>query len=588
MKKIQLIVIGVLFFYQGAIAQLATDKVINLGFVPERVDFSWDDKYMVLENENRYEVWNLETFSKSLEGNYKFKWNQFMGGSTIAEGSGSFLFGNEEVFLTVDYRKEDTAIKVFDLASGDLLWETDQLNLGISLAEKILSIHSTYGMDVAGSQRIHQRHSLDNVYSGNKVLERLVHYIPELGAIAFNGKEGLVAVSIESGEVLWVQPEVTGGIGEVLLADEGELLLAIKVPNSESGLDYLTSIPEVQAIDLRSGALEWSVEYHGEFVPGYAQITGETLVLPYLGLTLIDLKNGKERDGDVKSRSSSVRTASKGIGALMAMDKMVNGDQGNDSGSGKYDRKTVRKLIFDEQGLLCHYTTMNAKGQLNSGTGDRGFLGIDLEEDQIVVENPKISNASWTPLHDDYADGLFYIKMRGNLNRTKIVAIDTRSGEVIFETNNAKNSADISQDFNPFMVQDGRIVDVVSAGVYLLDASTGEEIAYMKSKDMGVGKLVHSQFYAEGIMLFGTKGVAILDQTGKLRQTLDLANVEEYVIGDEEVWLANSNSFTKIGKRDFSLLEQVNFKQKENIYFSLNGKVLVKQNSKGDELSIYL
>ena len=40
----------------------ATDlPAIDLGFTPDFVDFSPDDKYMVAENESRYLVWNVET-----------------------------------------------------------------------------------------------------------------------------------------------------------------------------------------------------------------------------------------------------------------------------------------------------------------------------------------------------------------------------------------------------------------------------------------------------------------------------------------------------------------------------------------------
>src|SRR5690606_22026442 len=87
---------------------------IDLGFSPDFIDFSPDDKYMVAENENRYLVWNTESNKKVLEGNYKFKIGRFVKSITMPTGSGYILFGNEVVFMTVDYQNNHTEIKAFD------------------------------------------------------------------------------------------------------------------------------------------------------------------------------------------------------------------------------------------------------------------------------------------------------------------------------------------------------------------------------------------------------------------------------------------------------------------------------------------
>lgn len=57
-----------------SIVPLAGDpKTIHLGFTPDFIDFSPDDRYMVAENENQYVVLDTKVNRKVLEGKYTFK-----------------------------------------------------------------------------------------------------------------------------------------------------------------------------------------------------------------------------------------------------------------------------------------------------------------------------------------------------------------------------------------------------------------------------------------------------------------------------------------------------------------------------------
>src|SRR5690554_1787327 len=107
---------------------------IDLGFSPDFIDFSPDDRYMVAENENRYLVWSTESSKKVVEGNYKFKRGRFIRQVSIPTGSRCFLFGHEEGFMTVDYQHSESDIKAFNLKDGWLIWESDQLDIGVSVA----------------------------------------------------------------------------------------------------------------------------------------------------------------------------------------------------------------------------------------------------------------------------------------------------------------------------------------------------------------------------------------------------------------------------------------------------------------------
>src|SRR5690554_4386998 len=277
---------------------------IDLGFSPDFIDFSPDDRYMVAENENRYLVWSTESSKKVLEGNYKFKIGRFIKEVSIPTGSGYFLFGNEEVFLTVDYQHNQTEIKAFNLKDGSLLWESDQLDIGVSVAETVISAHAG-GMvqsEINGATSQEAAYRANNFFTKDRFLDRLVNYIPEKNAIVLNGKKGLQLVDIRNGNTLWTQADFKGGIGELLFEAKTNRLIAITIPATQGAMDLLTTVPEVIALDAKTGEILWNVSYDGEFIPDYATVVGNTLILPYLELTLIDLKTGEERDGDVSKR----------------------------------------------------------------------------------------------------------------------------------------------------------------------------------------------------------------------------------------------------------------------------------------------
>lgn len=565
-----------------------TDPVdFDFGFIPDFIDFSPDERYLVAENDSRYQVWDLETQTKIIDGKHKFKLGRFIKGKVLPTGSGYFLFGNEQVFLTVDYQNNNTHVKAFSLKDGKMLWETDQLHMGITLAETLMHVHGEDAVTVKinGSQ-VNPRHSSSDLFTRDKVLDRLINYIPERSTLFFNGKSGLQAVNIQNGNIYWTQEAVKGDIGEIIFNAQTGHIYAIKVPNSEGSVDILTAKPEVQALDLKSGKLLWSVPYTGTFLPGYASVVGNTLVLPYLDLTFIELKNGIERNGDIKKQMEAARNVTKGLGSIMAIDNALGGNFGQQETTAKYNRLIPRELYFDSNGNLCYFTTFNNKGKLGVG-GKKGYLNINIHNDKIEIEKYNILGDQWTVMQDALVDGIFYVKSSGNMNRTIITAIDPKNGEVLFQTEKAKNSADIAKAFNPFIISNKRIIDIVSKGIYTLDAKTGKQIAYTATKDIGIGTVQFSRFFEKGILVFGTKGLGILDFNGNIIQSIEAKNVKNVMANTKEVWVLENKKFTRINLQEAKITETISFKSRETMVFSPFGKYLLKVNTEGDKIEIH-
>src|SRR5690606_33568105 len=153
-------------------------------------------------------------------------------------------------------------------------------------------------------------------------------------------------------------------------------------------------------------------------------------------------------------------------------------------------------------------------------------------------------------------------------------------------TDKAPNSADSSRSFNPFMIANGRIVDIVSRGVFILDAKTGKEQPYTRTKDRGVGTGKYSQFFANGIILFGTKGLGILDFDGNLIAGVDAKNINDFVATEEEVWVLENKKFTRVDAKAGDVLERSELKRGEQVFFSTSGKTLAKFNASDKQLAI--
>lgn len=583
MKRITTLLLILALGFQLKAQVLKELGQIPLDFTPDYIDFSPNDHYMVLEHDKQYQVWDVKSATKILEGEHAFTLGCYIKDLAVSTGSGYIMFENEQVFMTFDYQHNSTLVKAYSLIDGKSLWETDQLHMAISVTETILTAHGVQEGNLF-EPGLNVKSNSNKFYTKDKFIDRLINYLPERQAITINGKNGLQLVDVKTGKVHWIQKAVSGGIGELLYDTKTKRMLAIQVPNSEGAIDQLASKQEVLALDAGTGKLLWRVEYSGTFQPGFASVIGNTLVLPYLELTFIDVETGEEIQGDIKTRTQAAKTTTKVLGNIMAIDRAVHGSE-EAQGPNKYNRLIPRKLHFNSDGKLCYFTTFNEEGQLGTGM-KKGYLVIDIHKDKVEKEEYGILGNQWTVVQDEMVDGLFYVKASGNLNRTMITALDAKTGDVVFETKKASNSADITKLFNPFMVSNGRIVDIVSQGIFIHDAKTGVELSYTRTKDLGIGRVKYSEFYANGILLFGTKGLAIIDFEGNHLASVATKSLLDVIATKEEVWVLENKTFTRIHSKNGDVLETNILPKTEHVFLSPSGNTIANFSTSNKQLSI--
>lgn len=584
------IVLGFLLIFCGnqLFAQSEPDWIISSDFNPKYTSYSNDGKYIVLENEDKYEVWNLESREQVLQGDYRNKVGRSIPGVGITEGSAFLLFEEEEIFLQFDYTLSFTTATAFALTNGEEKWVKNDLDIGISTVESIYQIltnaqrlrqdeetlsEATFSA-ATGMNTISKKNNIPVSYVGHdERLKKLITYLPEKNAIAVNGKEGLQLLEIKTGEVLWQQAELKGGLGEVFYEPNSDVIIAIRVSQTE--LQNIAGRPEVQALNAQNGDLVWTLKYSGDFIPGTAFVRNDVLLLPYFGLTLIDIKSGEEMDSDVKEGMERHRKMYRNMSVLGA-----GGEEGNTLG----DNSSYP--LVDENGIIHYVVGMQGGKHIDPDGSRKSYLQIDFNTGEIILQEDKIARQNNRVIQEELTNDFLYLKMTNGLSGSYIVALDRKTGQIAFETEKVSNR--LGTDFDPFLFDGDKIVDASSKGIHTYDAKSGENISTINYKDFEVGRLKNQIAFDHGLILIGTKGVAITDNEGNVQTTFDeVGKITDLRLTANEIWMVEENRFFRVGTEPLEVLEEVKFEKNENVFFSSNGSYLVRVGASGRELNIY-
>lgn len=584
-------VFTLLFIFHGkqSFAQSSPDWVLSSTFTPKFTSFSNDGKFLVLENEQQYEVWNIAQKNQVLQGNYRNKLGRSLPGVAITEGSAFMLFENEGIFLQFDYTLSLTQVLAYDLSNGEEIWKKEDLDIGISTAESLYQIFTnaqrlrqdedalsevTFSAATGINTVSNRGNNLPVSYIGHdERLNKLITYLPEKNAIAVNGKDGLQLLDLKTGQVKWEQAELKGGLGEVFYEPNNDLIIAIRV--SQSDLQNIASRPEVQALDTDTGDLKWSLKYSGDFIPGTAYVRNDILLLPYFGLTLIDIKSGEELESDVSEGMKRHRRMYRNMSVLGA-----GGEEGNTLGD-----NTSYPLVDDND--VIHYVVGMQGGKHIDPDGSRkSYLQIDFNTGKIILQEDKIARQGNRVIQEEMTEDYLYLKLTDGLSGSYIMALDKKTGGIVFETDKASNR--LGTDFDPFYLDDDKIVDASSKGIFTYNANTGERLSVIDYKDFEIGRLKNQVVFDQGLILFGTKGVAIADNEGNVQTTFDNLNkILDLKVTENEIWLVEESSFFRIATSPIEVVEEVGFSNNENVFFSANGSYFVRVDSSGKQLNIY-
>src|SRR5690625_1992298 len=580
MKKLVLIFLS---FICSALTMYAGEKapkwVIESSITPEFVDFSNDDRYIVLESEVGYEVWSTESKSKVLEGKYRYPLGRTFGSVYITEGSAYLLFEKEDIFLQVDYTITFAKVNAFDLSTGEKLWSIDNLDMQITDVEALYQIIDNAQRFVKNEEQltaatfsaatgIRTRSGNNYIpvsYAGHdETIRKLISYMPQKGAIAVNGKDGLQLLNLRTGEVEWRQEELRGGIGEIFHDPINDILIAIRVSGSE--LKNILSRPEVQALNADTGDLLWNIKYNGDFIPNAAYVMDEVLVLPYFGLMLIDIKTGEELEGDIKEGMERQRKIQRNMSILGSTDLGDN----------------CSRPIVDEDGIAHEVIRLARRKHINPDGNRKDYMKIDIAKGKIIAVEEDVAKQGNRVIQEELTDDMLYLKLTQGLSGSYIMALDKSTGKVAFETKILNNR--LGTDFDPFLLSKNRIVDVSSKGIHIFDAKTGKEVKNVSFKNIGVGRFRNHVIFDQGILLLGTKGLAVIDNQGEVKEVIDDDGKIHNLAINEEIWLVEKKRFIKLSTDPLAKIEEMELNRNEMVFFSPNGTYIMKLNADTNQI----
>ena len=572
MKKIHFAAIFLLL--STTMMAIEPSLVLRPLFEPHTVQYSPDGRFLILESDHRYEVWSTTSNERLLEGNYRFKIGRLIESAMIREGSGFILVAEEDVFIAIDYMLTNTSARAFDLADGSLLWESEQLSLGLGVADALTTIVSM-GTSAAGGRALTgvagapagyglmgTTGMMAGAFSNDPVIDNAIHYIPELNAITFNSDDGLQLAAVRTGELLWEQEEVSGAMGEVFYDPENNLLIAISILTSE--IRQLTSRPEIMAIDARSGELAWKTEYISNFRPGHAFVVDQTLVTDFFGIALYNIKTGERVDGEVAE--SYARAESN----LRIMSRLTAGD-------GQGFETTTSMPQIDENNHILYITGMR-RGNSEPQGGVKAVQKIDPSSGDFVFFVEEIAGRAFEPIQTALTDELLYVKMARRTN-THIMAINPETGEVVFETESVRNR--LTTEYDYFSLMDNAIMDASSTGLLLYDRYTGELLQEVSFRNIGVGRLRNYSAHPNGFAIFGTDGVALVTATGEVQKELDMGNIQNFFADEEEIWLLDNRRYRRLDAHSLEVLSELDYPRRDIIELSPTGNSFVHLRSDG-------
>lgn len=566
MKKLNIFIIFLVISI-GA-TSIEPSLVLRPLFEPHTVQYSPDGRFLILESDHRYEVWSTESNERLLEGNYRFKIGRLIDSAVIREGSGFILVSDEDVFIAVDYTLTSTSARAFELSDGSLLWESEELSLGLGVADALTTIVSM-GTAAAGGRALTNvagapvgygmmgtTGMVAGAFSNDPVIDNAIHHIPELNAITFNSDDGLQLAAVRTGELLWQQEEVSGAMGEVFYDPENNLLIAISILTSE--IQQLTSRPEILAIDAGSGELVWRAEYISNFRPGHAFVIGQALVTDYFGIALYDIKTGERIEGEVAESYSRAESN------LRIMSRLTAGD-----GQG-FETTTSVPQINENNHIL--YITGMRRGNSEPQGGAKALQKIDPESGDFVFFVEDIAGRAYEPIQTGLSDELLYVKMVRRTN-THIMGINPETGEVVFETEPVRNR--LTTEYDYFTLMYDAIMDASSTGLQLYNRFTGELLKEVSFRDIGVGRLRNYSSHPGGFAIFGTDGVALVSASGEVQKELDMGNIQNFFADEDEIWLLDNRRFRRLDASSLEVLSELDYPRRDMIEFSPTGNSFV-------------
>ncbi len=119
--------------------------------------------------------------------------------------------------------------------------------------------------------------------------------------------DGLTLISLENGEVIWVNEDFKGGLAEIIYEEESNSLIAINRDDEAFALEGLQFNRQLMRIDVETGETIWESKYDGnirEKLDGFGiwedrrtdiRLVDGNIMINFLNVEVYDFETGEQR-----------------------------------------------------------------------------------------------------------------------------------------------------------------------------------------------------------------------------------------------------------------------------------------------------
>jgi outer membrane protein assembly factor BamB len=525
------------------------DVSITPSSVPEAVWFSPDDQYLIIEGGRNFEVYESATGKAVIRTQETAPKHSF-------KENGCLLFPGEQVFLVIGHELTDAHVRAFDLGTGELLWQSENLSLGGGWADIMVAVASLAAVADPMTQRAAGAYNSNvaGMFVSNKNLDNYINHIPELGSIAMNGKKGLQLIDLRTGEVRWTQESVAVALGEVVYDAKNDLLVCIIIHSNE--MQRLFGKPEIVALNATTGAEAWRTDYSGNFRPNSTFLIGETLVLNFFGISVFDTATGARKAGEVTECYKRAEMQNKVLNAMIGH---------HTEGQGL--TTITSPPLVDDAGHVYYVVGVNGNGSRADPVGGstKSLQKIDPATGNFVFQGLEAGKKSDNPMQAYLNNGVYYVKMT-NKNRSSIVGMSAENGSLLFRTDAIKNRFGTS--FDNFYHQGNTLLDISATALLFYDDRTGAIIKEVPFKELGIGRLENFSPYDNGFVIFGADGTAFVDGSGKLMKSIPMNDIRQVQAGDGDIRLVDTQRFVRLSSSELKELAVLNHSHPRSVILS--------------------
>lgn len=391
--------------------------------------------------------------------------------------------------LEFNYSMAAESVTMIDLDSKEIAWINNDLKWSLERYQLMVRAASK-GLSLLGGATAN---AASQVLMPKRFVRNLTTVVPELDAMLFKTLDGLQLISLESGEVLWTNEEIKGGIAKMFYDSATNSIVVVNSDDEAFKVSGLQFNKQIARIDAEDGSTIWTNSYDGnirEKLDGIGiwadrkvdvRLMGDFVMLNFLSVELFDFKTG-----DKLWQTSE--------GANKLLDLVAPESQ------------IMNQFAFP----VIHNNMLYRVGFENVGlTGiDVIIEAFDLDTGDLVWKSDKISRS-------DPVNNMEVIDDR------LIVSISDSKALVAFDVNNGKRLWEYDKFGRRGVQHHTHQTDegLVAAGgdrVALIDPKSGEDLFSIDTGADGLGDVSDVQLLAEGMVVSGDDGFALYDDaTGK-------------------------------------------------------------------------